>query len=106
MKSKKLITALAGLWIIPIAAPAQIFIGPSLENYDSNSGTAINTVSFEVPAGTDRTLVVAITSEDADSVQSITYGSQSFTKGVSTNTTRISEIWYLDNPEIKCCVSI
>jgi hypothetical protein len=78
-----------------------IIIGPTDANQDGNSGTAVNTISgFEVPAGNDRVLVLAINSETASTITSIKYGTADFSKAVDTGTSRLSQIWYLDDPAV------
>lgn len=83
------------------SALGSLVIMGSDKNQDGNSGTAVNTISsFEVAAGGNRKLVVAINSETVSTLDSITYGGQSFTKAVDTGTSRLSQIWYLDNPTV------
>lgn len=101
MKNIKLLTALSAFSVLLNTASASISVGGFAENFDNDTTTGTNTIaSFEVTEGNNRKLVVAITSEDADKTSVVTYGSQSFTKAVSTGTTRISEIWYLDDPTV------
>jgi hypothetical protein len=103
MNSIKLykLAALAAIVALPCAASAAISIGTSAQSFDSDSSGAINTLSdFEVVAGNDRKLVLAINAETGASLTGITFGSQSFIKAVDTGTSRLSQIWYLDDATV------
>ena len=96
----KQLAALAALTALPCVASA-ITIGTAVNNQDLDAAGATNTISsFEVVAGSNRKLVLTINSETTASLTGITFGGQSFTKAVDTGTTRLSQIWYLDDATI------
>ena len=103
MKSLKLkqLAALAALTALPCVASAAITIGATASNRDGDSLGATNTISsFEVVAGSNHKLVLTLASETAASVTGITFGGQSFIKAVDTGTTRMAQIWYLDDATV------
>lgn len=98
----KLLTFLAiiSFWPWMLSLSAITVMSPSF-NKDGNKDTAINTISnFEVLAGNNRKLVVTVCSETVTSLTGITFGGQSFTKAVDTGTSRLSQIWYLDDATV------
>lgn len=97
----KQLAALAALTALPCVASAAITIGATASNRDGDSEGATNTISsFEVVAGSNRKLVLTLASETAASVTGITFGGQSFIKAVDTGTTRMAQIWYLDDATV------
>ena len=100
IKLRKLIT-LVSLALLPGFASAAITVGATADHRDGDSETTTNTISdFEVVAGYNRKLVLTINSETTATVTSITYGGQSFIKAVDTGTSRLSQIWYLDDAAV------
>lgn len=79
----------------------QINVEKSAMHYDSDSATAVNTISgFTVVAGSGRKLVLSVNYESATVLSTVTYGGQSFIKAVDNAATRAVQIWYLDDPAV------
>jgi len=97
----KQLAAVAALAALPCAASAAISIGNAGQNQDVDAAGATNTISnFVVVEGSHRKLVLTINAETEALLTGITFGAQPFTKAVDTRTSRLSQIWYLDDATI------
>ena len=92
--------AMAIVGVAATSANAAIISGTPAQHYDSNTGTATNTISgFTVAAGTDRKLVLAASWESGNTSISATWnGTETFSTAVNSALGRNSAILYLDNP--------
>ncbi len=103
-KLPKIVTiAMMGMCMLVCAllpSEAAITVNFSTNTYVSTASTTHTNSGVVVADGSDRKLVYVVNSESAFSVTAVTYGAQSFIKAVDNGNTKVSEIWYLDNPAV------
>lgn len=80
------------------SGPTGITIYNSAEFHQSTASPTTIISNFTVTSDPNGKLVVTIGAETGNSINSILYGSDPLTLAISSSGSRVSAIWYLDNP--------